>query len=298
VLPRLAELGLAEQSQSPPAVLYALVREHVAAEPLMALSELDDALMRRLGERISQLEHPPVAVAVYGSFARRQARADSDIDVLVVRPTGTDEEDERWRSTVGQIRATARRLSGNRVEIMEVAQDEVRDVVHSSRPLWQSIAREARLVHGTSLEELYAAMARAKRTKPVTLADARRYLAKGEEFLAVAEDCLAAERYIAATGNAVHAAINAADAVLGARTRQRPAAQDHGQALDLLGQAGRDGKDLAKHLDRLLPLKAKAEYDPDDVPRTTAAKAVGSARRAVAVARRVLPPELGTTPGS
>jgi HEPN domain-containing protein len=141
-------------------------------------------------------------------------------------------------------------------------------------------------------------MARAKRTKPVTFADARRYLAKGEEFLAVAEDCLAAERYIAATGNAVHAAINAADAVLGARTRQRPAAQDHGQALDLLGQAGRDGKDLAKHLDRLLPLNAKAEYDPDDVPRTTAAKAVESARRAVAVARRVLPPELGTTPGS
>jgi predicted nucleotidyltransferase len=154
VLPRLAELGLAEQRQSPPAVLYALVHEHVAAEPLLALSELDDALMRRLGEQISQLEHPPVSVAVYGSFARRQARADSDIDLLVVRPTGTDEDDERWRSTVGQIRATARRLSGNRVEIMEVAQDDVRDVVHSSRRLWRSIAREARLVHGTSLAEL------------------------------------------------------------------------------------------------------------------------------------------------
>lgn len=121
---------------------------------------------------------------------------------------------------------------------------------------------------------------------------------RGEEFLAVAEDCLAADRYIAATGNAVHAAINAADAVLGARTRQRPADQDHGQALDLLDQAGRDGKDLAKHLGRLLPLKTKAEYDPDDVPRTTAAKAVEAARRAVAVARRVLPSASGTTPGS
>ena len=154
VLPLLAELGLAEQRQSPPAVLYALVREHIAAEPLMVLSELDDALIERLGEQISQLERPPVAVAVYGSFARRQARADSDIDVLVVRPMGTDEEDERWRSTVGSIRGTARRLSGNQVEIMEVAQDEVRDLVRSDRPLWQSIAREARLVHGISLEEL------------------------------------------------------------------------------------------------------------------------------------------------
>jgi len=154
VLPRLAKLGLAEQRQSPPAVLYALVREHVAAEPLMALSDLHDVFTRRLGERISQLQNPPVAVAVYGSFARRQADGDSDLDVLVVRPTGTDDEDEGWRSTVGQIQATARRLSGNRVEIMEVAQDDVADLMSSNRHLWRSIAREAQLVHGIPLEEL------------------------------------------------------------------------------------------------------------------------------------------------
>lgn len=154
VLPRLARLGLAEQRQSPPAVLYALVHEHVAAGPLMALSDLDDALTRRLGEWISHLQHPPVAVAVYGSFARRQARADSDLDLLVIRPTGTDDENEGWRSTIGQIRTTARRLSGNRVEIMEVAQDEVRDLMRTNRPLWRSIAREAQLVHGIPLEDL------------------------------------------------------------------------------------------------------------------------------------------------
>lgn len=154
VLPHLAELGLAEQQQSPPAVLYTLVREHVAAEPLMVLSELDDVLMRRLRERVSQLEDPPVAVAVYGSFARRQARTDSDIDVLVVRPTGTDEEDDGWRSTVARIQAAARRLSGNQVEIMEVAQDDVRRLVRGRQPVWQSIAREARLVHGMPLQDL------------------------------------------------------------------------------------------------------------------------------------------------
>jgi hypothetical protein len=49
--------------------------------------------------------------------------------------------------------------------------------------------------------------------------------------------------------------------------------------------------ELAKHLARLLPLKVKAEYEPDDVPRSAASKAVDSARRAVAVARRVVPPD-------
>ena len=128
------------------------------------------------------------------------------------------------------------------------------------------------------------------------MADARRYLAKAEEFLAVAADCLVAKRYIAATGNAVHAAINAADAVSGARTRQRSTAHDHGKAIDLLEQAGRDGKELARQLRRLLPLKTRAEYDPDDVPLATAAAAVDSAGKAVAVARRALASDYPGTP--
>lgn len=131
-------------------------------------------------------------------------------------------------------------------------------------------------------------MARTTRTKTVTAAQARQYLAKAEEFLAVAEDCLVAGRHIAATGNAVHAGINAGDAVAGARTRQRPASGDHGHAVDLLQKAGSDGVEVAKQLARLLPLKTRAEYEPDDVPRSVAAKAVDSARRAVAVARRVV----------
>ena len=40
-------------------------------------------------------------------------------------------------------------------------------------------------------------------------------------------------------------------------------------------------------LRRLLPLKTKAEYEPDDVASSVAAKAVERAARCVAVARRV-----------
>ncbi len=133
-------------------------------------------------------------------------------------------------------------------------------------------------------------MARTTRTKTVTAAQVRQYVAKAEEFLALAEECLAAERYIAATGNAVHAGINAGDAMAGARTRQRPASRDHGHAIDLLQKAGGDGVEVARHLARLLPLKSRAEYEPDGVPRSVAAKAVDSASRAVAVARRVALP--------
>jgi len=131
-------------------------------------------------------------------------------------------------------------------------------------------------------------LARQARTRNVSAAQARSYLAKAEEYLAAAENELEAERGIAATSLAIHAGINAADAVCGVRLGKRAAGQDHDQALALLKEAGRDGAELDKDLRRLLPMKTKAEYDPDNIPLSAASKAVGRAQRCVAVARRVV----------
>jgi hypothetical protein len=86
---------------------------------------------------------------------------------------------------------------------------------------------------------------------------------------------------------AVHAGINAADAVTGMRLGQRAAGQNHDEVLALLRQAGPDGAAMERDLLRLLPLKTKAEYNPDDVPKATARRAVEWGQRCVAVARRV-----------
>jgi hypothetical protein len=95
---------------------------------------------------------------------------------------------------------------------------------------------------------------------------------------------------IAATSLAIHAAINAADVVCGARLGKRATGPDHDQVLLLLRDAGQDGADLEKDLRRLLPMKTKAEYEPDDVPVSTATKAVERAQRCVGIARRVAAP--------
>lgn len=130
-------------------------------------------------------------------------------------------------------------------------------------------------------------MSRPARTRAVSAAQVRSYLSKAEEFAEAAVSDLEAGRNIAATSLAIHAGINAADAVCGARLGQRAAGQDHEQVLALLSQAGPDGVALAKDLRRLLPLKTKAEYDPDDVAPAVAAKAVERAQRCVDIARRV-----------
>lgn len=79
---------------------------------------------------------------------------------------------------------------------------------------------------------------------------------------------ISAGRYIAATSLAIHVVINAADAVCRALLGERAAGEAHQQALDLLQTAGA----VEKELRRLLPLKTRVEYEPDDV-------AIGVARR-------------------
>lgn len=125
------------------------------------------------------------------------------------------------------------------------------------------------------------------RTKPVSGAQVRAYAGKAQEYADAAASEIEAGRYIAATSLAIHAGINAADAVCGARLGERAAGEDHDQVLTLLRQAGPDGTKVEKELRRLLPLKTKAEYEPDDVAPGVATKALERAQRCVAVARTV-----------
>lgn len=125
------------------------------------------------------------------------------------------------------------------------------------------------------------------RTRPVSAAQVRAYAAKAQEFAEAAASDLEACRNIAATSLAIHAGINSADAVCGARLGKRAAGEDHDQVLALLRQAGPDGAEVERDLRRLLPLKTKAEYEPDDIAPSVAAKAVERAQRCAAVARRV-----------
>ena len=115
----------------------------------------------------------------------------------------------------------------------------------------------------------------------------RAYANKAEEYAEAAASELEAKRYIAATSLAIHAGINAGDGVCGARLGKRAAGEDHDQVLTLLQRAGPDGAEIVKDLRRLLPLKTKAEYEPDEVASGVARKAVERAQRCVAVARAV-----------
>lgn len=131
-------------------------------------------------------------------------------------------------------------------------------------------------------------MPKPAKTNRVSLADVRAYLRQAEEYLAAAHDGLKLKRYNAATSAAVHAGINATDAICGAALGIRSTSPDHAAALDLLSQAGAEGRKAAASLRRLIPVKSQAEYDPSPVSRSRAAAATRAAERILEIARRVI----------
>lgn len=58
--------------------------------------------------------------------------------------------------------------------------------------------------------------------------------------------------------------------------------------LDLLRTAGTEGIAVEKELRRLLPLKTRAEYEPEDIAQSVASKAVERAKRCVTTANAVV----------
>ena len=131
-------------------------------------------------------------------------------------------------------------------------------------------------------------MARSDRTRSASRADARAYLGKAEEFLDAARLAAASEYRTATTGLAIHAGIAASDAVSAARLGKRSASSDHRTVLKLLDQSGTEGVAVRRALDRLLPLKNRAEYEPREPTKRQAEQALHAAEQAVAAAKRAV----------
>lgn len=156
LLPDLVALGVVERREVPPSSLFRLVPEHVASQALLALARSADTVLDEMGRLAAALPLPPASVIIFGSFARRNADADSDIDVVVVRPADVHEDDAAWSASLETWRTAVQQLTGNPVEILEVGAGEAGSKLSSGAQVWSDIRRDGRVVHGPGIDEVRA----------------------------------------------------------------------------------------------------------------------------------------------
>jgi hypothetical protein len=153
-LNRLAAHGLVNREPAPPAVLYSLNREHVGYAAVEALAGMRTELLRRLREQLVRWEIPAVHVSMFGSAARGDGAASSDVDLAVVRPRGVDEDDEQWQAQLGGLRDAVRSWSGNAASIVELGEETLANAAGADLPVLADWRRDAVQLAGRPLGEV------------------------------------------------------------------------------------------------------------------------------------------------
>ncbi len=153
-LDRLVGQGLVLRQDAPPASLYTLNRQHVAAPTVETMASIRTELLDRLRQTFSSWSTPPVHASMFGSAARQDGDIDSDIDIFLLRPTGVSDEDATWSEQLHEIGDSIRAWTGNRASIIDFTEQDVRQMQDESRPVLADLHRDGIDLAGVPLRDL------------------------------------------------------------------------------------------------------------------------------------------------
>ena len=155
VIGKLVELGVVDRRDVPPASLVRLAADNLAAQAVLSFADLRQAALERLGALALDIRPAPVSLMVFGSFARGEADAESDLDALAVRPRGLARDDDEWTDSLWSWTTSATRAVGNPVHVMEAAEEEISGLLRRPGPsVWTEIVRDGIVLVGSRLERL------------------------------------------------------------------------------------------------------------------------------------------------
>lgn len=144
-LAHLVAEGVIRRERAGGAYLYRLNRQHLAAPWIEGLAMLRTQLINRLRESLASWEIKPASGVLFGSAARDQAGPASDLDLLVIRPAGIDEDDEIWRDQVIALEQAVGAWTGNDARVLEYSETEL----GLDEPVFEAAAAEGIELHGS-----------------------------------------------------------------------------------------------------------------------------------------------------
>ncbi len=155
VLRELVEEGILETSVVGKAYLYRFHQGHILIDNLIQyVLNFEDRLFLDLGKKISPLLKPkPLSVILYGSVARGDERATSDLDLYCIYP----DEMENAGSASETVRILSEKISrtyGNIISLRRARISEFQRLSRERDPLTRKIIDEGKILTGLSMMEL------------------------------------------------------------------------------------------------------------------------------------------------
>lgn len=118
------------------------------------MSDARAELVRRLRDAITGWEIPAVHASLFGSAARGDGDAHSDIDLLIVRPVDVDPDNANWRGQIDGLADQVRRWTGNHAGIAEISEGELPRLRKNRPPVVEEVREDAVDLAGESTRKL------------------------------------------------------------------------------------------------------------------------------------------------
>lgn len=156
-LARLEAQGVVLADRRRSAIYYSVNRDHLAWPAIEQLVRLRSTLITRLAQAISVWPVEAVHASIFGSVARGEADAASDVDLLLVRDQRLSRAKlEAWERQLDELRATILRLTGNRAQTLSVTPSELLDRVRVEDPLVTALRRDSITLAGEPIDAVIA----------------------------------------------------------------------------------------------------------------------------------------------
>ena len=151
VLVRLASTGLVHVHDAGNSQLYSLNRRHLAAESIVRLTDLREIFIEVLITTLAEWPAPPIHASLFGSTARGDGDIDSDVDILLVRPSGLDESDPEWHVQTAELPEYVMDLTGNHTQLYDIDVAGLAEHLTAEEPIVAEWRRDAITLFGPDL---------------------------------------------------------------------------------------------------------------------------------------------------
>ncbi|MHB1472546.1 MAG: nucleotidyltransferase domain-containing protein [Dermatophilaceae bacterium] len=150
-LARLVEQGIVLADAHPAATLFTFNRDHLAARPVVELAQLASTLVERLKGLIRSWQVQPQHAYLFGSAARQDGDASSDVDILLVHAQCSEEHVNAWTQQVDDLGAKIRLWTGNDAGILDISAVDLERMQVNAEAILDSWQREGIVLAGADL---------------------------------------------------------------------------------------------------------------------------------------------------
>lgn len=147
LLSNLAALGVVERREAGSASMVRLSTTNLVGRWVRELASITDAVLVEMRHLASEITPQPQCLAVFGSFVRRVATGESDIDVVAIVDEQAGQSRELSESLAGWCDRVAQ-LTGNTVSLLTVEDSQLVEWIGQGQPVWVKIVEEGEVLTG------------------------------------------------------------------------------------------------------------------------------------------------------